>query len=550
MSLTSSTQASVAFKNISGKSMTDTSKGVNNEAEGIFFNVDSRNIWTGAMSPTPSFMINTGDAVFVTADLTLDITSNGRGYFATWPSTAPIGTDPITLSSYSYGTGLLSDVSSGVRVTGAIPPSYGVSYEAKPYSSGSTLIPPGDARNWIYQYNSGVFFQQDVVGSSPVSIDLYVYTGNLLSDTTQASVVSANIRISATGVDNYTGNATPSIATYSSSDLYLVDFSNTNTGSTVSLNIDGLGAIDVIKFDEDGFPIGLSASDISVGQIYYVIWDGNNFQLNISNPNSQSEFLYTNPLGSVAVGGILAGTTFSNATMKQMWDILLKPTYQQPQFSSFTFNHGGVTREVGNNIVGGTYSFTWGITYPVNILANSITIKNDTTNTNLIVGTANDSQATLTLPTINTTAQTSHRWKILATRTNSTGISTTVTLAWYWKRFNGTQSATSLSDAQIVALNGSGSGALSSSRVGTYAFGSGSYKYFAWPVTFGGASLFRDSATNLAVSMAGISDGYTTPVGVYYAQIVSITNTYGKTINYYVFRTRNILGGLINIVVT
>ncbi len=62
--------------------------------------------------------------------------------------------------------------------------------------------------------------------------------------------------------------------------------------------------------------------------------------------------------------------------------------------------------------------------------------------------------------------------------------------------------------------------------------------------------MFRDSATNLAVAMAGVAEGYTTPVGVYYAQIVSVTNTYGKTTNYYVFRTRNILGGSINIVVT
>ncbi len=549
MSLTSSTQASIAFKNISGKSMTDTNKGVNNEAEGIFFNVDSRNIWTGAMSPTPSFMVSNGDAVFLTADLTLDITSNGRGYFATWPLTAPSGIDPTTLSPYSYGSGVLSDITSGERVTGAIPPSYGVSYEAKPYSSGPTLIPPGDSRNWIYQYNSGVFFQQDVVGSAPVSIDLYKYTGSLLSDT-QESVVSTNIRITATGGDNYIGNATPSIATYSSSDLYLVDFDTTNIGNTVSLNIDGLGSADIIKFDEDGFPIGLTASDIVVGQIYYVIWDGNNFQLNVSNPNSQSEFLYTNLLGSVGVGGILAGTTFSNATMKQMWDILLKPPYQQPNFTSFTFNHGGLTREVGNDILGGTYSFTWAITYPVNVSTNSITIRDNTTAVNLIVGTANDGQATLTLGTVSTSAQTSHQWKISAVRTNSTVITSTVTLGWYWKRFNGTQSATSLSAAQVVALNGSGSGTLQSTRVGTYVFGAGSYKYFAWPTTFGAPAFFRDSATNLAVAMAGVADGYTTAVGAYYAQVVSVTNVYGKTINYYVFRTLNILGGSINIVVT
>ena len=550
MSLTSSTQASIAFKNISGKSMTDTIKGVNNEAEGIFFNVDSNNIWTSPMSPTPSVMIANGVAVAVTADLVLDITSNGRAYFANWPSIAPVGIDPTTLSAYSYGSGLLSDINSGDRVSGSIPPSYGIPYEAKPYSTGPTIIPPGDARNWIFQYNSGIFFQQDVVGPTPISIDLYAYTGNLLSD--QQVVASSNIRVTGTGIDNYYGTATPSVSTYSISDLYLVDFSTTNTGSTaVTLNIDGLGNAEVIRFNEDGNPEGLTASSIiNVGQVYYAVWDGNNFQLFDFNPQPSSPITYTNPTAvPTTIGGIVAGMTFSNATMKQMWDLLLYP-YQQPNFTSFTFNHGGSTREVGQTLTGGTYSFTWNISYPANVQTNSITIKNNTTATNLIVGTANDGQATLTIATVSTSAPSSHQWKISAVRTNSTVISTTTTLVWYWKRFNGTQSVTSLTAPQIQALNGSGSGVLTNTRTGTYVFGGGDYKYFAWPTSFGAPLLFRDFNTNLAVAMAGIAEGYTTPVGVYYAQVVSVTNTYGKTTNYYVFRTLNILGGSINIVVT
>lgn len=65
MSLTSSTQASIAFKNISGKSMTDTGKGVNNEAEGIFFNIDSSNVWVSPMSPTPSVLVTNGVAILL-----------------------------------------------------------------------------------------------------------------------------------------------------------------------------------------------------------------------------------------------------------------------------------------------------------------------------------------------------------------------------------------------------------------------------------------------------------------------------------------------------
>ena len=104
-----------------------------------------------------------------------------------------------------------------------------------------------------------------------------------------------------------------------------------------------------------------------------------------------------------------------------------------------------------------------------------------------------------------------------------------------------------MSAAQVSALSNQG---IVAGRAGTYNFGAGAYKYFAWPTSFGAPTLFRDFNTNLAVAMAGVAEGYTTPVGSYYAQVVTITNGFGKTTNYYVFRTKNILGGAISIVVT
>jgi hypothetical protein len=189
MSLTSSTQAAIALKNILGKSMTDTIKGVDNEAEGIFFNLDSSNIWVNDIPGTASIAVSQGVSIGVTASLTLDGTSNGRGYFASWPVAAPSGTDPITSLPYAYGSGVLSGITTGSRVRNGIPPSYGLTFEAKPYT-GASLISPGDARNWIYQYNSGVFFQQDVTGGAPSSIALYVYVGDTLSDFTSTGLGS------------------------------------------------------------------------------------------------------------------------------------------------------------------------------------------------------------------------------------------------------------------------------------------------------------------------------------------------------------------------
>lgn len=386
-------------------------------------------------------------------------------------------------------------------------------------------LQPGVVYNLIYD---GTYFQTTL----PVSSD----------------VVSTNIRITALGTDSYSGAATPSISTYSISDLYLVDFENVNTGATaVMLNIDSLGSYEVITFDENG-PISLTGGgEINAGQIYYVTWDGNNFQMFDTNPQPSSPVLYTNPSPvPTTIGGIIAGFTFSNTTMKQMWDLLLYP-YQQPNFTAFSFNYGVNPKEVGQSIIAGTYTFTWNTSFPANITTNSITIKDVTAATNLIVGTANDFSAPLALSTITKTSAANHQWKISAMRTNSTVISSTLTLSWRWRIHYGTQSATSLTASQVQALSTS---ALVTTEVGTYNFGSQSYKYFAWPTVFGPPTFFKDSATNLAVAMAGIAEGYTVVAGIYYAQTMALTNAYGITTTYYVFRTKNILGGSISIVVT
>jgi hypothetical protein len=60
---------------------------------------------------------------------------------------------------------------------------------------------------------------------------------------------------------------------------------------------------------------------------------------------------------------------------------------------------------------------------------------------------------------------------------------------------------------------------------------------------------FKDTATNFDVSMAGVAQGYTTAVGALFCQLVSVTNAFGVTIDYRVFRTLNILNGAINIIV-
>lgn len=192
MPLDISTQAIIAFKNLLGKSNTDaTNKSVNNEFEGIGFTITGGNVWIETIDPTPSVAVAANVAVAVSCSTILDATSNGHALFAVWPLVAPTGTDPKTGLAFTYGTGTLVNINAGDRVTGAIPDTFGIGYLAQP-KFGGNAIPVGDQRDWIYQYNSGIFFQEEGSneawgGSSyghPDQIDLYVYIGNTVLDVT------------------------------------------------------------------------------------------------------------------------------------------------------------------------------------------------------------------------------------------------------------------------------------------------------------------------------------------------------------------------------
>lgn len=185
MALQDETLSLIAFKSLFYRSHTDNNKNLGNESEELKFNVHTDNIFASSISPTPASSIADGIAVKVVADLEIDLSSNGHAFFAKWPSTPPSGTDPYTSAAYAYGAGALAGISPGDRLRDSISFSYGAGYEAIPYHtsvSDENRISSGDARNWIFQYQSGVFFQQDLVGDAPLYIEVHAYTGDLLSD--------------------------------------------------------------------------------------------------------------------------------------------------------------------------------------------------------------------------------------------------------------------------------------------------------------------------------------------------------------------------------
>jgi hypothetical protein len=204
MPLTDQSKLSIVLKKILGKAQTDNAKEGANEAK--FDSITTTAATTIAL-PIPADPTNTSLYDITTAsgvpcvellrlELVADPSSNGHAFFAQLPaayttnSTNPKkGTAPFTNQS------VLVDTAGKLQT---IPPLYGLKYEAKPYIGGTsakgsgTLVPPGDERDWYYDYFNGVFFQQDNVGGTVSYIECFVYVGPLLEESLEFATLKQN----------------------------------------------------------------------------------------------------------------------------------------------------------------------------------------------------------------------------------------------------------------------------------------------------------------------------------------------------------------------
>ena len=300
-------------------------------------------------------------------------------------------------------------------------------------------------------------------------------------------------------------------------------------GTNIVLSGPGAGSVPplyIVNLDDDISLNSISATTISAST-YYV---GDVPLSAITSGNT-----YTNSTPTTAtVGGISAGSTFSGATMSEMWDLLLYP-YQSPSFNSFAIDGQSGTLEVGDTITSGSKLFTWSTSNSSNVASNSISIEDVTDAVTLGTGLANDGSESLSIPSsITKTTATSHQWRIKGTNTQASSFLRNYNVNWRWRIYYGTDSDASLNAVGVAAL---ANNPLSSGFAGTYSFAAGDYKYFSYPASMGTATTFKDSLTNIDVAMEPL---YT----------VSITNTHGVTTTYNVHRSTNILGSTIDIIIS
>lgn len=263
-------------------------------------------------------------------------------------------------------------------------------------------------------------------------------------------------------------------------------------------------------------------------------------------------FTYTNATEMPEdVGGWYAGSTFDAKTLQQMFDGLLYP-YQTPSFNLFYPNENTFI-EVGDSFAANRI-WTWSGTNTSNIAANSlgITYSGGASGTIASGLSYGDTPYQATHSAITLTSPSTVVFTLAATDSNGGSLSRIFSSHWRWRMYYGTSSSTTLDESGIEGLAGS---FLAAGKNGTQSFAAGGYKYFAWPDSFGSPTAltgFKDTAYDLAVAMADDTDDvfFSNVQNGWYYGTVSVTNAYGQSTTYRVYRTKNVLGSSMNIQVS
>jgi hypothetical protein len=237
---------------------------------------------------------------------------------------------------------------------------------------------------------------------------------------------------------------------------------------------------------------------------------------------------------AVAAEGVIYVATDTQYTYQMRSGVWTKFPYDYPAFTSFTLV-GITVKEVGEAIAG-AQNFAFAVTYLANILPNTACVRDVTgavdleINQPIVSPIAHNFGAGMVYH-----APATNVFQIRATNTLLALFTRDLSIYWRWRSYWGpSANAGPLIEAQVEALASSG---LIAGFAGTYSFAAGAtYKYFAWPATYGVPTSFKDAAT-----------GFNVPMEAPY--VVNLTNAYGDAQNYNVFRTTNIIGAAIDIIV-
>lgn len=246
------------------------------------------------------------------------------------------------------------------------------------------------------------------------------------------------------------------------------------------------------------------------------------------------DFFYTNSTPMPApVGGFAAGTTFNNVSLYEMWTRLLYPDSQTTLAAFTNFVIQGINQEieVGQGVPAGSYVTTWAIDNPQALQANSISIEYVNDNVTLASNLPNTVPINLNMPMITENNLGNLTFRISALNTSNTTFSRDFVVSVQDRIFVGESPLATLTENDVEALR---INELKETIDGEYELLGGGYKWFCYPVSMGTRDNFYDVDTDFQIAMS-------TP------QTITITNAYGVSIEYYCYRTYNVLNGAITI---
>lgn len=248
----------------------------------------------------------------------------------------------------------------------------------------------------------------------------------------------------------------------------------------------------------------------------YTIWERVSQVQTVASQSASASVYYTNATPvPVTIGGIPAGTTFSNLTMDQMWTSLLYPYIAPTSTIS-----GGSVKEYGSSPVS---SLSWSVTKNTNSII-SITVSNSISTYLYVTPTGNSQTGS---QTASVTQNVSGTLYVSATDgTTNTTSSTTVTWsdAIYWGKYSTfTVPPMTINNVGPSWADGAGVGSgklISTTKSKSYngVDGSGQYLVFMWPTSYGSPTFTINGLPNTAFTKIGN--------GITYVNMYGYSNSY------------------------
>lgn len=240
--------------------------------------------------------------------------------------------------------------------------------------------------------------------------------------------------------------------------------------------------------------------------------------------------MYSNATPTTAtVGGIPAGTTFTDKSVAEMFNMLLYP-YQAPAVTAVSTNYNTIL-EVGA-ATSNSITVTWNTSNQSNIKENSVrVIVNGVDVTPADAPLAKQGNQAFTITPLTRTSDGTLPVKVQITDIKDSVKEKTTNIVWKSAIYYGTFAGTSLTASDILALQNK---LLDDKFRRSYTFPGGGYKYVCYPAKLGNATNFFNSVNNLPVPMEKLAN-------------VEVTNANNVTQAYAVYRSTNVLGGAINI---